>query len=219
MIFDGDNAKPGVVIGVVPDTRVLELGPESRQKAYHPTRSLRDITLVVRGRGDLSSIETAITNQLRDVNPNLPFFDVHPLTEIAHESISEQRFTMLLLIAFAALALVLAAVGLYGVLSYSVVQRTQEIGIRMALGARAHEVLAMVLRQGFVAIALGVAIGIGGALALTRAMASLLFGVGTHDPLTFAAVTVALVVVALVASYVPARRAARVDPLIALRHE
>jgi putative ABC transport system permease protein len=164
-------------------------------------------------------IQASIGEQLHAINSNLPFYDVHPLTEIVHQSLGEQRFTMSLLIAFAALALVLAAVGLYGVLSYSVAQRTQEIGIRMALGARAGDVLTMVLRQGFVAVVMGVAIGVAGTLALTRAMASLLFGVGAHDPLTFTAVTVALCVVALLASYIPARRAAKVDPMVALRHE
>lgn len=216
MIF---NDKPSVVVGIVPDSRVLELGPESRQKVYQPTRSLRDITLVVRGRGDLSQIEAAIGEQLRAINPNLPFYEVNPLTKVAHESLAEQRFTMSLLVAFAVLALLLAAVGLYGVLAYSVAQRTQEIGIRMALGARARDVLGMVLRQGFMAVALGVAIGIAGTLVLTRAMASLLFGVRAHDPITFAAVTLALVCVALLASYLPARRAASIEPMVALRHD
>ena len=211
--------KPNVVIGVVPDTRVLELGPESRQKVYHPTRSLRDITLVLRGRGDLSAIEAAVGEQVRAIDPNLPFYEVHPLTEIAHHSLAEQRFIMFLLITFAGLALVLAAVGLYGVLAYSVAQRTQEIGIRMALGARARDVLSMVLRQGFVPVAAGIVIGIAASLLLTRAMASLLFGVRTHDPITFAAVALALAFVALLASYVPARRAAKVDPMVALRHD
>src|SRR5579884_2199302 len=216
MLF-GD--KPSVVVGLVPDTRILELGPEARAKVYHPTRSLRDITLVVRGRGDLGRIESAIGEQLHAMDPNLPFYDVNPLTRVVHQSLAQERFTMSLLAAFAGLALVLAAVGLYGVLAYSVVQRTQEIGIRMALGARATDVLTMVLRQGFAAVAVGVVIGIAGSLALTRAMASLLFGVGTHDPLTFAAVTLALCGVAMLASYIPARRAARVDPMVALRHE
>lgn len=213
------NYKRRIVVGVVPDTRILFLGPEARQILYYPTRNLRATTLVVRGRNGTAGLENAIAEQVRGLDASLPFYEVELLTDVAHKSVAQERFTMSLLIAFAALALVLAAVGLYGVLAYSVAQRTQEIGVRMALGARAGDVLSMVLRQGFVAVAVGIAIGIAGSLLLTRAMASLLFGVRTHDPITFAAVTMALALVALLASYVPARRAAKVDPIIALRHD
>lgn len=157
--------------------------------------------------------------KVRRMDNTLPLFDLHTLSEVVQESLRAQRFTMSLLIIFAGLALLLAAVGLYGVLAYSVAQRTQEIGTRMALGARSRDVVAMVLRQGLAPVAVGLTIGSAGMLLLSRAMASLLFGVRPYDPTTFGAAAGMVLCVALAASYLPARRAAKVDPMVALRWE
>jgi putative ABC transport system permease protein len=141
------------------------------------------------------------------------------MNEMVSSSITQQRFIVLLLGCFAALALVLAAVGIYGVMSYSVTQRTHEIGIRLALGARTTNVLALVLKNGMMLAAIGAAIGVAGALALTRLMSTLLFGVTPKDAPTFVGLSLGLLAVALIACYLPARRATKVDPLVALRYE
>jgi putative ABC transport system permease protein len=149
----------------------------------------------------------------------LPVSKVKSMDDVAAASFAERRFNMLLLTLFAALALVLAAVGIYGVISYAVTQRTQEIGIRMALGADRADVLKLIIRNGLVLTLLGIAIGVGGAFGLTRLMSTLLFGVTPTDKPTFIAVSAVLIFVALLACYIPARRATKVDPLIALRYE
>jgi putative ABC transport system permease protein len=141
------------------------------------------------------------------------------MEEIVSDSVARQRFSMLLLGAFAGLALVLAAVGIYGVMSYSVAQQTREIGIRMALGAQRSDVLKMTVGQGLRLVLTGVAIGLAGAFVLTRVMATLLFGVSPTDPLTFVSISIVLIGVAVLASYIPALRATRVDPMFALRYQ
>jgi putative ABC transport system permease protein len=153
------------------------------------------------------------------VNKNQPISKIETLEQVLSASLARRRLYMILLGVFAGAALLLASVGIYGVVSYSVNQRTQEMGIRIAVGAERGDVLRLVLGQGARAALLGIAAGIAAALALTRLMASLLFGVSASDPLTFLAVATLLTLVALSASYIPARRAMRVDPMVALRHE
>src|SRR5438034_1279036 len=183
-----------------------------------------------RQRGEASQqqcVEMGLGNGCRDQflhrgyveDPQMPVFDVASMEELVSASISEPHFNALLLGSFAALALILATVGVYGNVSYSAAQRTHEIGIRMALGAQKGDILRIVVGQGIILALLGVAIGIVGALALTRFLVSLLYGVKPTDPLTFTAVSVILTSVAVLASYIPARRAMRVDPMVALRYE
>ena len=207
------------IVGVVPDTRILAISPEVHENLYYPERHYRTMVLIVRGRNGTAGLENAMLQQVRSLDADLPLNEVHPLTNVIHESIAQQRFTMLLLVTFAILALLLTAVGLYGVLAYTVAQRTREIGIRMALGAQALDLVRMILHQGFVLVVIGVAIGTALSFLLTRAMTSLLFGVRAHDPATFIMVAVVLTLVALVACLIPARRAAKVDPMVALRCE
>jgi ABC-type antimicrobial peptide transport system permease subunit len=161
----------------------------------------------------------AVTREVRALDANQPFADPKPLDAYLGQSVVQRRFSLTLLSIFSSLALVLAALGIYGVLAYSVAQRTREIGVRMALGARDGIVARMVVREGLGMVGLGLAIGVAGALAVTRVMASLLFDLSPTDPLTFVGVTVVLGAVAVLASYLPARRAARVDPIVALRSD
>jgi putative ABC transport system permease protein len=156
---------------------------------------------------------------VQSVDPELPVFSIKPMEEMMAAATAERRFSMMLFGIFAALALALAGVGIYGVMAYTVAQRTHEIGIRIALGARVTDVLKMIVGQATRLALIGVGVGLTLAFALTRLMSSLLFGVSATDPLTFAAISVMLTAVALLASYIPARRATRVDPMVALRYE
>ena len=207
------------VIGEVPNTHQLSLGAPERPEMYLPRRAYSDMSVVVLGSADPMALAPAVAQAVFSLDKNLPLFQVQPLSEVLRDSVSQPRFTMFLLIAFAGLALALSAIGLYGVLAYTVSRRTQEIGVRMALGAQAAGVLSMVLREGVVATAAGLGLGLAGALILARLMSTLLFGVKADDPLTFAAVALMIAAVAVLASYVPARRASRVDPMAALRYE
>ena len=175
--------------------------------------------VVLRAGSNLSSLSTALQGEVAAIDKDIPVTAVKPMDEIGVHAIAGARFTVLLVGVFAGLALVLAAIGILGVMSYSVTQRTHEIGIRMALGAQQQDVLSMVVTQGAKLAAFGVGVGLIAGLALTRAMRGLLYGIGASDPWTFACVAALLVVVALGACYVPARRAAKVDPIVALRYE
>jgi predicted permease len=177
------------------------------------------MTLVVRSAANPASLVSAVNNAVHEVNPNIPVRDVLTMEELVTNSLSQQRFNLMLLGAFAVLALLLAAIGIYSVLSYSVRRRVQEIGIRLALGARISDVLRMIVIEGMRPTLLGVTIGIVGALALGQVMSSLVYGIKPTDPLTFLAVAMVLAMVALSATLVPAYRAAKVDPMVALRYE
>jgi putative ABC transport system permease protein len=175
--------------------------------------------MLARSEGDPSRLAASIREAIHEVDSDQPIYRVMTMEQVVANSVLQKRFAMVLLAIFAGVALLLAAVGIYGVMAYSVTQRTHEIGIRMALGAQQKDVLALVVRQGMVMTAIGVAIGLGGAFLATNLMASLLFGIGAHDPLTFAGIPLLLGAVSLIACFLPARRATRVDPMIALRYE
>jgi len=216
----GPNAWRRVVIGVVADTRQLGLDSPPRPEMFFPSRSpFPRLALVVRTAGDPLRMASAVTAQVWAIDKDQPVHDVLAMDHVVDDSISQRRFNMLLLAIFAATALVMAAVGIYGVLAYAVSRRTQEIGIRMALGAQTRDVLRLIGREGFVLVLIGIGLGLAGALALTRLMSSLLFGVSPTDATTFAEVPALLAAVALAACYLPARRASRVDPTVALRYD
>jgi putative ABC transport system permease protein len=177
------------------------------------------MSLVIRTTGEPEGIAAAVRQAVLDVDRNQPISEVKTLERIVYQSVARPRFNLLLLGLFAAVAMLLAAAGIYGVMSYTVAQRTRELGIRLALGAQPSDVLRLVIKQGMTLALGGVGIGLVVALALTHLMKSLLFGISATDPLTFAAIAVLLTMVALLACYLPARRATRVDPLDALRHE
>lgn len=174
--------------------------------------------LVVRS-PSAQSLAPTIRKQVGAINRGVPVYDVRTMSEIVSESYARPRFNMALLVIFAAVALFMAAAGIYGVLSYSVAQRTHEIGIRLAIGAQKADVLKLVVGQGFRFTLIGLGIGIVGAFLLTRFLSSLLYAVKPSDPLTFIAVSLIVVVIALLACYIPARRATKVDPMVALRYE
>jgi putative ABC transport system permease protein len=174
---------------------------------------------VVRTSSDPLSFAAAVRSQVLAVDPDQPVYDVRSMEQVLSDSISRERFNTTLFGVFALVAMMLAAVGIYGVMSYTVTQRTHEIGIRMAMGAQPSVVLRLVVGQGMRLALAGVGIGIISALALTRVMSSLLYGVSASDPLTFVVISVVLSGVALAACFVPARRATKVDPIIALRYE
>jgi putative ABC transport system permease protein len=169
--------------------------------------------------GDPMNMASTAIREIRAMDPDQPVSDVRPMNTVVTESVSRQRFNMMLLGIFAAVALALAAIGIYGVMAYSVTQRTQEIGLRMALGASRNDVVRMVVGHGFILALAGVGFGLAAAFGLTRLMKSLLFGITATDPVTYAGLSLLLVTVAAIACYIPARRATRIDPLVALRYE
>jgi putative ABC transport system permease protein len=177
------------------------------------------MNVVVRSKTDPASLSAAVRKEVLQIDPSQPVADVKTMQAWLDSAVAGARYRTALLGLFALVALALASTGIYGVMSYSVSQRTHEIGVRMALGARRLDVLSLVVRQGMTLVIVGVAIGLAGAFALTRLMESLLFGVTAKDPITFIAVATLLTLVAFVACYLPARRATKVDPLVALRYE
>jgi len=177
------------------------------------------MTLAVRTSLDPASVTSAVRDQVFALDKDLPLYNIATMDRLISDSVAQPRLNLSLLVAFAALALTLAAVGVYGVMAYAVTQRTQEFGIRMTLGAGRSDVLRQVFFEGGRLAALGLALGLVAALALTRLMASLLFGVKPADPLTLGVAAALLILVALAACYIPARRATRVDPIVALRYE
>jgi predicted permease len=207
------------VVGVVGRVKQYALDLDSRIAFYRPhtQSSARTMYLVVRSDVDASRVATAVTKEIRTLDPDLPVSNVRTMASRIDESLVRRRFSMTLLGIFAGLAFVLAAIGIYGVMAYLVSQGTQEIGIRMALGATPSAILGLVLQQGLTIALAGVTIGVAAAMALTRLMRGLLFGVEPIDPVTFAVTALALAVTALAACYLPARRAARIDPLVALK--
>ena len=209
------------VVGVVANVKQYALDTNSRVAFYWPHQQAPAsyMYVTVRTAGDPESQVAAVTDAARSIDGNVTVYDVKTMEQRLSDSLARRRFAMLALGLFAVLAMVLAAVGIYGVMSYSVTQRTREIGIRMALGAPSRDVLKLVVGQGMLLAAVGVSIGLASAFAATRLMTSLLFGVSATDPVTFVIPGVVLAGVALLACYIPARRATRVDPMVALRCE
>jgi ABC-type antimicrobial peptide transport system permease subunit len=210
------------IVGVIADLRGYGLDQPALPEIYWPLLQRPDrstMSLVVRTKGDPSSLIPAARAAMAELDSQQPIFDVEPVEDLLASSLSPRRFTLILMVLFGLIALVLAAVGIYGVMAYTVAQRTQEIGIRMALGARPLVVLGMVLKDGMALVGVGLVVGVIGALALGRVVASLLYGTSTTDAPTFAVIAAALALVALAALVIPARRATRIDPISALRSE
>jgi len=209
------------VVGVVGSVKQYALDADSRVTFYTPHAQSPSGTMYVVARTSVepSSLATAAAKEARALDPNVPVFDVKTMEQRLSGSLARRRFAMTALGLFALVAMALAAVGIYGVMSYAVAQRTREIGVRVALGAQGRDVLGLVVRQGMLLAALGIGLGLVGAAGVTRVMGSLLFGVGATDPLTFASIALLLAAAALLACYLPARRATKVDPMVALRYE
>jgi putative ABC transport system permease protein len=224
--LQGQERDPLLIVGVVGDVRDIGLDEQPTPEVYVPflqdplsTTYQRSLTIVARSKSDPGAIAVPLRAAVTSVDKSLPVWALKPMTEYLHDSLARRRFNLILLTVFSCVALALAAVGIYGVISYGVTQRTHEMGIRMALGAQPRDVLKLVVRQAMMLALGGVAIGLLASLALTRLMKSLLFNVGVTDPLTFAVIALLMTLIALLACLVPARRATKVDPLVALRYE
>src|ERR1044071_7817609 len=228
----GRRVNPGVadpkvwftIVGVVEDTKNAGMDKPAGPELYFQVRQVNqfvgpNVSFVVRAGNESASLESSIRNAIRELDPTLPVYNLWSMNEVVSKSMVQPRVLALLLATFSAIALFLAAIGIYGVMAYSVAQRTQEIGVRMALGARPLHVLRLIFSQSLGMLLIGIVIGLAGAFALTRLMRTLLFEITATDPLTYVSVIGLLVLVALLACYIPARRAAKVDPLIALRYE
>jgi predicted permease len=231
-LYTDDHDKSVEIVGVVGHVKQWGLDADDnrvlRAQLYLPFMQMPDVAMalvpagtsvVVRSNGTVPGLFDSIRHGVQEINSQHVVYSAETMDEIISSSLAARRFSMILFIAFASLALLLSSVGIYGVISYLVGQRTHEIGIRIALGAQRRDVLRLVLGEGTKMTLLGVVIGLAAALALTRFMANMLYGVSATDPLIFAGVAVVLTLVALAACYIPARRATRVDPIIALRYE
>jgi putative ABC transport system permease protein len=206
------------IVGVIDDVRYWGLSLPANPEAYLP--GLRSPgTIVIRTQSNPSALVPAIREQIRQLEADLALSDVQTMEEVMSRSVSAPRFYLILLSIFGIVAVILAAAGIYGVISYTVAQGTRDIGVRIALGANPAGVLQGVLRQGFVLTMVSLVIGLAASIGLTRLMGSLLFGVKATDPVTLGAMVILTTAIALLACYFPARRAARIDPLIALRHQ
>ena len=207
------------IVGVVGSARERDLAGEPEPAIYAPYRQVppRGLAVVLRTQGDPLKLAGALQREVLALDPNQPIFQITTLERVVADAGARTRFYTALLGLFAAVGLILAAVGIYGVIAYSVSLRTQEMAVRMALGARARDILGLVVGSGVRLTLIGVVLGVGGALALTRLLASLLYGVSASDPLTFAAIALLLFLVALVASYLPARKAVDIDPMLPIR--
>ncbi|MFZ0703388.1 MAG: FtsX-like permease family protein, partial [Candidatus Acidiferrales bacterium] len=215
----GDWASPGwVIVGVASDAKYEDLRSEVDPTMYVPS-SGGGTSFEVRTRANPTAVTAAIRSAVSQMDSNLPVFQVHTQTELIDQLVFQERMIAQLSGFFGALALVLACIGLYGLLSYEVSRRTREIGIRMALGAQQRDVLRLVVGQGIMLAIVGAVVGIGVALGVTRYLNSMLYDVHANDPATMIGVAVLLALVALAACYIPARRATRVDPMVALRYE
>jgi len=219
--FDNSPQPWRTVVGVVQDVKQAGLDAPHTTQIYLPHAQYRvgDLTLVVRAKSNPLDLAPLVQGQVRELDPDQGVSNVATMDQVMSDSVASRRFSTTLLGALAGLGLLLASVGVYGVISYGVSQRTREIGIRMALGARRKDVLSLVVAQGMKLLLLGVAAGAVAAFVLTPVMSSLLFGISPSDPVTFAGSVIFLALVALLACYIPARRAAKVEPMVALRYE
>jgi putative ABC transport system permease protein len=221
--FDGPDDQPRwrTIVGVAADVKQENLTaavyPEiDVPLAQYPSHTL---ALLVRTAADPTSVVSAVRAAVQRIDPDIPLYAVETMDALMAESVASQRAAMYLFAIFALTALLLAAIGLYGVMAYAVSQRTQAIGIRLALGATPGDILRLVIGEGLIVTLIGIAVGVAGAVALTRYLQTLLFGVTPRDPVTFIAIAALLLVTALAACYLPARRAMRLDPAVALREE
>jgi len=219
LIIDIGSPVTCEIIGVVRDTKQFSLDSESTPTMFLPSIEIGRPNLVVRTSGDPLAMSAAVRTAVQSVDSDLPVASVNSMEQILANSVSEPRFRTMLLSVFAALALILAAVGIYGVMSYSVARRTHEIGIRMALGAKPRDTMMLVVGHGLTLTLIGVGVGLASSFALTRLLTSLLFGISATDLLTFVSIALLLTAVSAIACYVPARRATRIDPMLALRYE
>jgi putative ABC transport system permease protein len=228
MMFGFDQ--PWRIVGVVADAKQFDLQSAAPSTVFVPVLQLanaegkfqsgqRALKFVVRTAGAPLQLSAAVRQVMLEIEPHLPLTRLRSMEQILARSMAQERFNMLLVGVFAALGLLLAAIGIYGVMAYAVAQRTPEIGLRMALGAQGRDVLSLVFKHGLALTLAGLGLGLAGAVALTRLMKSYLFGVSATDPVTFASVTFLLIIVALLACFLPARRATKVDPMVALRCE